>query len=104
MEPVAVEVVDVEIERELEMRVEYGDGVTAVFPLLALRQGCPCAGCRGRRERGGEAYAGSSITVRDAELHGNWGVSIRWSDGHDTGIYAWEHLRAWWDAGVETIP
>jgi DUF971 family protein len=37
-------------------------------------------------------------------LHGNWGVSLVWSDGHSTGIYAWSYLRSWWDAGVESIP
>jgi DUF971 family protein len=92
------QVVDVEVDREIEMRVSYDDGVTASFPVLSLRQACPCAGCRGRRDRGLDAFAGDKVTVLDAELHGNWGIAIRWSDGHDTGIYAWQHLRAWWDA------
>jgi DUF971 family protein len=91
------QVVDVEVERATEVRVTYDDGVTAVFPVRELRQACPCAGCRGRRDQGLDAFAGDAVTVLDAELHGNWGISIRWSDGHDTGIYAWEHLRAWWD-------
>ena len=94
-----VQVVDVEVDREVEVRISYDDGVTAVFPVLALRRGCPCAGCRGRREKGQEAYTADTVSIRDAELRGNWGVSFTWSDGHDTGIYAWEHLRQWWDAG-----
>ena len=102
---VAVRAVDVEVDRQREVRVTYDDGVTATFPLAPLRRACPCAGCRGARDAGREPGGGSdTITIVDAELHGNWGLSIRWSDGHDTGIYAWEHLRAWWDAGVETIP
>jgi DUF971 family protein len=92
---------DVELERDRELRVEYHDGVTATFPILPLRQACPCAGCRGRRDQGLDAFSGSTITVVDARLHGNWGIAIRWSDGHDTGIYAWEHLRRWWDAGLD---
>jgi DUF971 family protein len=94
-------VVDVELERDRELRIEYDDGVTATFPLLPLRRACPCAGCQGRREHADDVYAGSTISVIDAELHGNWGITIRWSDGHDTGIYAWEHLRRWWDAGLD---
>jgi DUF971 family protein len=90
------QVTDIELERDLELRVTYDDGVTATFPVLELRRSCPCAGCRGRREQGLDAYSGASISVVDAELHGNWGISISWSDGHDTGIYSWEHLRSWW--------
>jgi hypothetical protein len=25
---------------------------------------------------------------------------LRWSDGHDTGIYSWDVLRRWWDGGL----
>ena len=96
-----VQVVDVELERDRELRVTFDDGVTATFPLLALRRSCPCAGCRGRREQSLDPYSGDVITVLDAELHGNWGITDRWSDGHDTGIYAWEHLRRWWDAHLD---
>ena len=38
--------------------------------------------------------------IVDAELVGAWGLSMRWSDGHDTGIYSWAALRDWWDAGL----
>jgi DUF971 family protein len=92
------QVIDIEVERTVEVRVTYDDGVTAVFPVEALRLACPCAGCRGRREQGRPAWAGDSISIVDAELHGNWGISLRWSDGHDTGIYAWSYLRSWWEA------
>ena len=90
-------VVDVELDRQAELRVTYDDDVTAVFALVPLRRSCPCAGCRGQREQSLDVYAGDGITATSAELHGNWGISIKWSDGHDTGIYAWEHLRRWWD-------
>jgi DUF971 family protein len=98
------QVVDVEVERTVEMRVAYDDGVTAVFPVTDLRRGCPCAGCRGHREAGRDAWSGTTIFIVEAELHGNWGISVRWSDGHDTGIYAWTALRSWWDAGEVSIP
>lgn len=99
MNAASTDVVDVEVERDREMRVTYADGVTARFPVLTLRLGCPCAGCRGRRDQGRAAYDGDSVSILGAELHGNWGISLRWSDGHDTGIFVWTHLRTWWDQG-----
>ena len=95
------QVIDVELRRGDSLTVEYEDRVTASFPLAALREGCPCAGCRGRRDTGHAASAGESIDAVDAELHGNWGISIRWNDGHDTGIYSWSLLRRWWDGAIE---
>jgi DUF971 family protein len=29
---------------------------------------------------------------------GNYGLKIRWSDGHDTGIYSYDRLRELGDA------
>lgn len=95
------QVIDVELERELELRVRYDDGVTCSFPLLALRQACPCATCRSRRDADEPAYSGDDIGALGADMHGNWGISIDWSDGHSTGIYPWTHLRSWWDAGLD---
>ncbi len=34
------------------------------------------------------------VSIADMQLVGNYAVKIRWSDGHDTGLYTWEHLRA----------
>jgi len=34
-----------------------------------------------------------NISIRDLQLVGNYALKIRWSDGHDTGLYTWEHLR-----------
>ena len=98
------QVIDVELERDRELRVTYDDDVTCTFPLLELRQACPCATCRGRRDLDTPAYSGSSIDAVGAEMHGNWGISISWSDGHSTGIYPWTHLRSWWDEGLSDGP
>ena len=46
------------------------------------------------RDRGEPAWPRpgqpATVTIEDAELVGAWGLSIRWSDGHSTGIYSWE--------------
>lgn len=33
------------------------------------------------------------LTAVDAELVGRYAIRIRFSDGHDTGIYSWRYLR-----------
>ena len=36
---------------------------------------------------------GKPLTATAAELVGNYAVRIRFSDGHDTGLYSWDYLR-----------
>ncbi len=97
----ATEVAAVEVDRDSHVAVTFADGHEARFALGPLRRACPCAECRGRRERGQPVLAASSSpTVADARLVGNWGLGIDWSDGHATGIYAWEVLRAWSEQGL----
>lgn len=33
------------------------------------------------------------LTAADAEFVGNYAIKIRFSDGHDTGLYTWKYLR-----------
>jgi DUF971 family protein len=93
----------VEVDRRSHVEVLFDDGVRARFELGPLRQACPCAECNARRTRGEPvapwADRGEPITVTGAELSGAWGLSLSWSDGHSTGIYAWEKLRTWLDTG-----
>jgi DUF971 family protein len=89
----------VELDRAHGLTVRWADGTTSTFGLVALRVNCPCANCRGRREQGLPAWptpgAPQPLEATGAELVGAWGLSLRWNDGHDTGIYAWSMLRAW---------
>lgn len=97
-------VTDITVDRERALVVEYADGTICQFPVGPLRAACPCASCRGWRERGEVAWPRpglpTEISVVDAELTGAWGISLVWSDGHDTGIYAWANLRRWWSDGL----
>jgi DUF971 family protein len=96
------QVVDVVLDRDEALRITYDDGVHAEFPIRALRDACPCADCRTRRDQDRPVTTVADVSAVDAELHGNWGIAIRWSDGHETGIYSWELLRRWWHANTET--
>jgi DUF971 family protein len=89
----------VELDRTTGLSVTWADGETSHFGLEELRVNCPCAECRGRREQGEPVWPrpGGPVPLEatGAELVGGWGISIRWNDGHDTGIYAWAMLRNW---------
>jgi hypothetical protein len=37
--------------------------------------------------------SGRPLVADSAELVGNYAIRIRFSDGHDTGIYSWQYLR-----------
>jgi DUF971 family protein len=94
---------EVELERDTALTLRWEDGTIARFDLEELRRNCPCAECREIREQGRTAGPGPNaptpLTALDAHLVGAWGLSIHWSDGHETGIYAWSILRAW--AGLD---
>lgn len=96
--------VDIDVVRDRSVTVTFEDGAVCEFAVDVLRAACPCAGCRGMRERGETPWPRSggsrAISVRDVSLSGAWGLSIDWSDGHSTGIYAWSALRRWWDGGL----
>jgi len=100
----------VELDRERGLTLRWEDGSTLRFALEELRVNCPCAECRGIRELGEPAWprpgAPRPLRALGAELVGGWGITIRWNDGHDTGIYAWGVLRAWrdGDAGAPAAP
>ena len=95
---------DIDIDRDRAITITFEDGAVCRFPVREMRAACPCATCRGMRERGQDAWplpgAGDTISVGDAHLSGAWGLSIEWSDGHSTGIYAWAVLRRWYDSGL----
>jgi DUF971 family protein len=97
--------VDIDVVRDRAVTVTFDDGETCVFGVEELRSACPCASCRGWRERGEVAWPRpglpTTIAILDASLNGAWGLTIDWDDGHSTGIYAWSTLRRWWDAGKE---
>ena len=76
------------------------DGHRSVLTWKHLRANCPCAGCREEREKPPDPFRilKSSELVPLAPVAmtpvGRYAYKIVWSDGHDTGIFTLEHLRA----------
>ena len=72
-------------------------GHQGFYPARSLRLGCPCAGCV--EEMTGRplldpARVPDDIRPASLELVGGYGLRVHWSDGHSTGIYTFERLRA----------
>ncbi len=83
--------------------VEWGDGAVQRIPFASLRKACPCAACKGEMGRPGRFdvrpdLAPGEDELADINLVGLYGMGATWSDGHDTGIYTFEYLRALGDA------
>jgi prepilin-type processing-associated H-X9-DG protein len=78
--------------------VVWADGHVSRFGLVELRRGCTCAQCRELRARGQTIWprpgVPANLEVKGAELMGAWGLSLRWNDRHEAGVYTWEMLRA----------
>ncbi len=80
------------IERlgETALKVVWADGHESIYTWEFLRGSCPCAACR---EIGlPQAYAG--IKPLEIQPVGRYAISIRWSDGHATGIFSHQYLRS----------
>ena len=89
-----------------EMRILWQDNHESVYPFDLLRKECPCALCNDQRSKA-VASAGPSLTVlsgpvlktgevqvKEASPVGRYAINFVWSDGHDSGIYAFDYLRA----------
>jgi ATP-binding protein involved in chromosome partitioning len=78
------------------LAIVWADGSERRYSVRDLRLACPCATCRD--EMTGErildpARVPDDIRPVNLSSVGNYGLKIRWSDGHDTGIYSYDRLR-----------
>jgi ATP-binding protein involved in chromosome partitioning len=93
----------IDVARDAGVTITFHDGFVADFDLVTLRHACPCATCRSLRDQGAELWPRPNspipLRIESAELHGAWGLSVRWNDGHSTGIYPFESLRRWREDG-----
>ena len=80
---------------ERVLQITWAPGHIGRYPTKYLRCECACAGCvderTGVRTLDPKTVA-EDIDIVELEPVGNYAIRIRWSDGHDTGIYSWEHL------------
>ena len=81
--------------------VSFSDQSETMVPLQVLRERCPCASCEGETDALGNLYKGPeqkltalSFQVSGIQPVGYYGIRPFWKDGHNTGIYTGEKLKA----------
>ena len=76
--------------------INWNDGVETQYSVYKLRCLCPCANCvdenTGKRTLDPSKVA-PDVKPVDIVQVGNYALQIKWTDGHDTGIYSWTRLR-----------
>jgi DUF971 family protein len=78
------------------VEIEWNDGTRTLYSPAELRGLCPCAQCVNEISGKRMNDPGSvSPDLEQSELHmiGNYAISMRFSDGHHTGIYTFKYLR-----------
>ena len=91
--PVPVEINHVKAQGVV--RITWDNGHAGDYSLEYLRGYCPCALCQGHDTTAGMRF----VSVPDAKLSeiravGNYAIEFAWEDGHSTGIYTYDYLRA----------
>ena len=79
-----------------DIRITWHDGHESVYPARELRMRCPCAGCVDETTGALRLVAASvpqDVHPLTINLIGRYAIGIQWSDGHATGIYAFDRLR-----------
>lgn len=78
--------------------IAWEDGMTSRVPFRRLRIECPCASCidewTGER-RLDPATVPADVRPEGLDAVGNYALRVRWSDGHETGLYSWQQLRGY---------
>ena len=77
------------------VRIVWNDGHESEYTNHDLRNLCPCAVCRERPRHALPVVGNQGPPLYAAEIGvvGHYAVSIKWSDGHDSGIYSYQTLR-----------
>ncbi len=73
--------------------VTFDDGYRTSLPAEYLRVESPSAEVQGHSPQEKRLVFGKSgVNIAGADPIGNYAVRLRFSDGHDTGIYSWPML------------
>ncbi len=91
-----------ELAGEDRVLIEWSDGQKREYTIRQLRDRCPCATCREKRNAPPQPVnplqvlspaEARPLRIAGMKPVGNYAYAIDFSDGHDTGIYTLEFLR-----------
>jgi DUF971 family protein len=89
------------ISKSKGIKIDWKDGHHSEYGLVYLRDKCPCASCTGAHGTPPRQPESKSpfpmfqpaLKMLAVEPVGNYAIRINWSDGHNSGIYTYEHFR-----------
>jgi len=94
------------ISKSKGIQIDWKDGHHSSYTLGYLRDRCPCASCTGAhgtepqktnysepQTAGPFKMFAPTLKMLDVEPIGHYAFRIDWSDGHNSGIYSYDHLR-----------
>jgi DUF971 family protein len=89
------------------LEIRWSSNVVQHYPYKFLRGHCPCAECvdenTGIRTLDIESIS-DQIRPMHLSFSGNYALKIHWNDGHQTGLYTWDHLERLSKDPVVTTP
>lgn len=78
---------------ENQLHITFDNGAVAVLAAEYLRVESPSAEVQGHTPADKRLVAGKQdVGIVAVEPVGHYAISLRFSDGHDTGIYTWDFL------------
>ncbi len=92
-----------DLRRDSGLHVTWNDGRESFYPIALLRRSSPSAEQKNLVEEmeanplavlPASMASSDELVAEDAELIGNYAIRIRFSDGHQTGIFSWTYLRS----------
>jgi DUF971 family protein len=89
------------ISKSKGIKIDWKDAHRSEYGLQYLRDECPCATCTGAHgtppapkstDNPFQMYK-PTLKMLAVEPVGSYAIRINWSDGHNSGIYSYDHLR-----------
>jgi len=89
------------ISKSKGIKIDWKDGHHSDYGITYLRDKCPCATCTGahgtppREPEANNPFQmfKPALKMLAVEPVGNYAIRINWSDGHNSGIYTFDHFR-----------
>jgi len=94
---------EIDLKKDRGLTIRWADDTVSYYSINYLRRMSPSADMRQLREEvernpltvlPSSSSDSGPLVATDAELVGHYAIRIRFSDGHDTGIYSWAYLRS----------
>jgi DUF971 family protein len=98
-------------QKDRQLEITFDDGETFTMSAEYLRVHSPSAEVQGHGPGQGVLQVGKeNVNIVGIEPVGNYAILLRFDDGHDTGIYAWDTLydlgknqEAYWQRYLEQL-